>query len=205
MAFYGSYRPLKDIYLDAVLGYQRLSFDTRRYITDNGGRAKGDRDGKQVFASLAAGYEYRKGLWLLNPYLRLDVADARLDSYKENGDSLYALYYGQQTVKTSSSSLGMRSQYAFTSRLGELTPSLRLEYQHDFQGAGDASMRYADFSGGQQYHAKLDDLGQDRGLLGLGLGLRTASNWSLRMEYQFTLSSGDQQAQSLLFNLEKPF
>lgn len=205
VAFYGSYRPLKDIYLDAVLGYQRLSFDTRRYITDNGGRAKGDRDGKQVFASLAAGYEYRKGLWLLNPYLRLDVADARLDSYKENGDSLYALYYGQQTVKTSSSSLGMRSQYAFTSRLGELTPSLRLEYQHDFQGAGDASMRYADFSGGQQYHAKLDDLGQDRGLLGLGLGLRTASNWSLRMEYQFTLSSGDQQAQSLLFNLEKPF
>ncbi|MBC2379941.1 autotransporter domain-containing protein [Pseudomonas sp. WS 5106] len=205
VAFYGSYRPLKDIYLDAVLGYQRLSFDTRRYITDNGGRAKGDRDGKQLFASLAAGYEYHKGLWLLNPYLRLDVADARLDSYKENGDSLYALYYSQQTVKTSSSSLGLRSQYAFTSTLGELTPSVRLEFQHDFQGAGDASMRYADFSGGQQYHAKLDALGQDRGLLGLGLGLRTTSNWSLRMEYQFTLSSGDQQAQSLLFNLEKPF
>ena len=205
LAFYGSYRPLQDIYLDAVLGYQRLSFDLRRYITDSGGKTAGDRDGGQWFASLAAGYEYRQGLWLLNPYLRLDMADARLDSYAESGDSLYTLQYDEQSVKTSSSSLGLRSEYAFTSSLGELTPSLRLEYQHDFQGAGDASMRYTDLSGGLQYHTKLDALGGDRGLLGLGLGLRTTTDWALRLEYQLTASSGDQQAQSLLFNLEKPF
>ena len=45
LAFYGSYRPLQDIYLDAVLGYQRLSFDLRCYITDSGGKTAGDRDG----------------------------------------------------------------------------------------------------------------------------------------------------------------
>lgn len=205
VALYGSYRPVQDIYLDAVLGYQRLNFDNRRYVTDNGNRVTGERDGNQVFASLAAGYEYRQELWLLNPYLRLDLADARLDSYEESGDSLYALSYGEQTVKTSSTSLGLRSEYGLTTSIGELTPSLHMEYQHDFQGAGDASMRYADLSGGPEYHTNLDALGQNRGLFGVGLGLLTTADWNLRAEYQLTLGSGDQQAQSVLFNLEKPF
>ncbi len=205
VAGYGSYRPVKEIYLDAVLGYQRLSFENRRYVTDNGSRVKGDRDGSQVFVSLAAGYEYRQQQWLLNPYVRVDLADARLDSYAESGDSLYALIYDQQTVDTSSTSLGLRSEYALTTAIGEFTPSLRLEYQHDFQGAGEASMRYAGLNGGARYHTDLDAVGQDRGVFGLGLGLLTTAQWSMRMEYQLTLGSGDQQAQTLLLNMQKPF
>lgn len=204
LSVYGSYRPIENVYLDAVLGYQRLSFDNRRYVTDNGGRVNGDRDGDQIFASLAAGYEYRQEQWLLSPYARLDLAHATLDSYSESGDDLFALSYEQQTVKTTSTSLGLRSEYAQTTAIGEFTPSLRLEYQHDFQGSGDATMRYSE-SSATRYHSNLEALGQDRGVLGLGLGLLTESSLSLRMEYQFTISSGDQQAQTVLFNLEKPF
>lgn len=205
VALYGSYRPTESTYLDAVLGYQQLAFDTRRYVTDSAEMVNGDRDGAQTFASLAAGYEYRQEKWLLSPYARLDLTHAKLDSYRERGESLYALSYDQQTVKTTSSSLGLRSEYAQTTAIGELMPSLRLEYQHDFQGAGDASMRYADLSGGTQYHINLDALGQDRGVFGLGIGLLTETNWSLRMEYQYTISSGAQKSQSMLFNLGKPF
>ena len=205
LALYGSYRPTESTYLDAVLGYQRLTFDTRRYVTDNAGQVNGSRNGNQTFASLAAGYEYRQEQWMLSPYARLDLAHAKLDSYRERGDDIFALSYDQQTVKTTSTSLGLRGEYAQSTAFGNLSPSLRLEYQHDFQGAGDAAMRYADLSGGTQYHIKLDPIGQDRGVLGLGLGLLTETNWSLRMEYQFTVSSGSQQSQSVLFNLGKPF
>ena len=206
LALYGSYRPFENVYLDGVLGYQRLTFDNRRYVTDNAGIVNGDRDGSQTFLSLAAGYEYRQENWMLSPYARLDLAHATLDKYRERGDDLYALSYDQQTVKTTSTSLGLRSQYAQATDFGILTPSLRVEYQHDFQGAGDAAMRYADVIGdGALYHVKLDALGQDRGVFGLGLGLLTESNFSLNVEYQYTLSSGAQKAQSMLFNLRKPF
>ena len=205
LALYGSYRPTESTYLDAVLGYQRLTFDTRRYVTDNAGQVNGSRNGNQTFASLAAGYEYRQEQWMLSPYARLDLAHAKLDSYRERGDDIFALSYDQQTVKTTSTSLGLRGEYAQSTAFGNLSPSLRLEYQHDFQGAGDAAMRYADLGGGTQYHIKLDPIGQDRGVLGLGLGLLTETNWSLRMEYQFTISSGSQQSQSVLFNVGKPF
>ncbi|WP_176465178.1 IPT/TIG domain-containing protein, partial [Pseudomonas sp. Irchel 3E20] len=204
VAVYGSYRPIESIYLDGVLGYQRLSFDNRRYVTDNAGVVNGKRDGNQTFASLTAGYEYREAQWLLSPYARLDLADGKLDRYRERGDDIFALSYDEQKVKTTSTSLGLRSQYATSTALGEVTPSLRLEYQHDFQGAGDASMRYAD-NGSTQYRVSLAPLSQDRGMLGLGLGLLTESDWTLRMEYQFTLGSGAQQTQSMLFNLGKPF
>ena len=204
VAVYGSYRPIESIYLDGVLGYQRLSFDNRRYVTDNAGVVNGKRDGNQTFASLTAGYEYREAQWLLSPYARLDLADGKLDRYRERGDDIFALSYDEQKVKTTSTSLGLRSQYATSTALGEVTPSLRLEYQHDFQGAGDASMRYAE-NGSTQYRVSLAPLSQDRGMLGLGLGLLTESDWTLRMEYQFTLGSGAQQTQSMLFNLGKPF
>ncbi|WP_339907546.1 autotransporter outer membrane beta-barrel domain-containing protein, partial [Pseudomonas guineae] len=203
LALYSSYRPIESIYLDAVLGYQRLSFDTRRYITDNANTVNGDRDGDLTFASLALGYEYRQEHWMLSPYARLDLTHGTLDSYEERGDAIFALRYEEQTVKTTSTSLGLRGEYAQTTAIGELTPSLRLEYQHDFQGDGDAAMRYV--NGDTLYRSTLEALGQDRGVFGLGLGLLTEANWSLRMEYQYTLSSGSQQAQSMLFSLRKPF
>ena len=206
LALYGSYRPFENVYLDGVLGYQRLTFDNRRYVTDNAGMVNGDRDGSQTFLSLAASYEYRQENWLLSPYARLDLAHATLDKYRERGDDLFALSYEEQTVKTTSTSLGLRSEYARATPFGVLTPSLRVEYQHDFQGAGDAAMRYADVVGdGALYHVKLDALGQDRGVFGLGLGLLTESSFSLNVEYQYTLSSGAQRAQTMLFNLRKPF
>lgn len=203
LALYGSYQPIENVYLDAVLGYQRLTFDTRRYITDNAGMVHGDRDGGQTFASLALAYEYRQEHWMLSPYARLDLSHGKLDGYEERGDTIFALRYEEQTIKTTSTSLGVRGEYTQTTAIGELTPSLRLEYQHDFQGDGDATMRYV--SGSTLYRNKLEALGQDRGVFGFGLGLLTEANWSLHMEYQYTLSSGAQKAQSMLFNLRKPF
>lgn len=106
---YGSYRPFENIYLDGVLGYQRLTFDNRRYVTDTTGMVNSDRDSSQVFLSLAAGYEYRQENWLLSPYARLDLANATLDKYRERGDEMFTLSYDEQKVKTTSTSLGMRT------------------------------------------------------------------------------------------------
>jgi outer membrane autotransporter protein len=204
-ALYASYHPEAAIYLDALIGYQRLSFDSRRYVTDNGNLVNGSRDGHQWFGSLAAGYDVRRGELSISPYVRLDLARASLDAYSERGDAIYALDYHRQTVKTSTSSLGVHFDYRQQTAWGIVAPRLRLEYEHDFQGAGQAIISYSDLIGGPLYSARLSQYGQDRGLIGLGAALQTPGAWILRVEYQYQFSSGSLDGQSILLNLNKSF
>jgi len=101
MAVYASLRPSDATYIDALIGYQWLDFDARRYVTADGGRVTGSRNGKQAFASVAFGYEHDTGTTRLTPYGRLDLARAQLDGYTEHGDATYALDYRGQNVRTS--------------------------------------------------------------------------------------------------------
>ena len=204
-AFYGSYHPTPSTYIDGLVGYQWLSFDSLRYVTDDGNRVNGSRDGDQLFASLSAGYDYRHDKLQVSPYARLDVASADLDAYTEHGDAVYSLDYHKQTVKTTTTSLGVHLDYQTDTSLGSFAPRMRLEYQHDFQGAGQVTMSYADLLGGPLYRATLNQWGQDRGLFGLGASLQTPGQWDFRVEYQYLFSSGSQQTQSILFDISKKF
>jgi len=98
IAGYASFHPEGGFYVDGLLGYQWLTFDARRFITDNGNTAYGSRDGRQWFASFSTGFQHRLDNLLLTPYGRLDLARATLDGYRERGDAVYALDYGKQTV-----------------------------------------------------------------------------------------------------------
>ncbi len=203
-AFYASYHP-GAAYVDGLVGYQWLSFDSLRYVTDDGNRVSGSRNGDQFFASLSAGYDYRHDKLLITPYGRLDLAHATLDAYTEHGDAIYALDYRNQTVKTTTTSLGVHLDYQTETGYGSFAPHLRLEYQHDFQGAGQATMSYADLLGGPLYRATLNQWGQDRGLIGIGASLQTPNLWTLRAEYEYLFGSGTQQTQSILLNVSKKF
>ncbi|WNL46391.1 putative Ig domain-containing protein [Dyella sp. BiH032] len=205
-AVYGSYRPAPLVYVDALVGYQWLSFDSRRYVTDNGNTVTGSRDGKQLFASLSVGYEHRtQDGMLVSPYGRFDFARASLDSYTERGDDTYALRYERQTVKTSTGVLGLRAQWVAKRDYGVWMPQLRVEFRHDFQGAGVAAMRYADLLGGPLYEAQLSNTSRNHTLVGAGVMLQTLSGWSLRMEYQNLLDNSTRDNQSIQLGVEKKF
>lgn len=205
-AVYGSYLPAPQVYLDALLGYQWLSFDAHRYVTDNGNTVHGSRDGKQIFASLSVGYERRSGDGtLLSPYGRFDFARASLDSYTERGDAAYALRYERQTVKTDTGVLGLRTQWTVKRDYGMWMPLLRAEFRHDFQGASVAAMRYADLLGGPLYEAALDDASRNHTLLGAGVMLQTPGGLSVRLEYQNLLDSSTRDNQSIQLGVEKTF
>ena len=205
-AVYGSYRPAAKVYVDALAGYQWLSFDARRYVTDNGNTVTGSRDGQQLFASLAVGYEHdtRDGM-LVSPYGRFDFARASLDSYTEHGDDVYALQYERQTVKTSTGALGLRSQWMVKRDYGVWLPQLRVEYRRDFQGSSIAAMRYADLLGGPLYEAQLDNASRNHILFGAGVMLQTLRGLSLRLEYQNLMDNSTQDSQSIQLGVEKKF
>ncbi|WP_291774237.1 autotransporter domain-containing protein [Luteibacter sp.] len=205
VALYASYRPTTSFYTDALIGYQWLSFDSKRYVTDNGNRVNGSRDGTQWFASISAGYQMVGDNSQFTPYGRLDVARARLDGYTEHGDDVYSLKYQGQTVKTTTATVGVLAQWAVKRDYGVWAPQLRAEFGHDMQGSGQAVMRYADLLDGPLYRATLYRQSRNHTLLGAGIVLQTRGGWMIRAEYQNQLDNTTRDNQSILLGIEKKF
>jgi len=202
---YASYHPGQDYFIDGLLGYQWLSFDSRRYLTSGGGYVTGDRDGGQWFASVSAGRKFQVEDWQISPYARLDVAKAKLDAFTEDGDPSSALHYGEQDISTTTGNLGLTLTYKFATDFGVISPQLRLEYQHDFQGDSAITMNYADMLGGPSYHTSIDGLGKDRFMLGLGVNVQTVQDFNMRLEYRGLFGSDGDMDNGFLVNLGKTF
>ncbi|WP_425604150.1 putative Ig domain-containing protein [Stenotrophomonas pavanii] len=203
IAGYASFHPEGGFYVDGLLGYQWLTFDARRFITDNGNTAYGSRDGRQWFASFSTGFQHRLDNLLLTPYGRLDLARATLDGYRERGDAVYALDYGKQTVNTSTATAGVLAQWWVKRDYGMWTPQLRAEFGHDMQGSSEAFMRYADLMSGPVYRTTLGRQSRNHTLLGAGIGLQTLKGWSLRAEYQSQFDSSSRDNQGIQISVQK--
>ena len=202
---YASYHPGQNFFIDGLLGYQWLSFDSKRYLTSGGGFVTGERDGGQWFASVSAGAKYQVENWLISPYARLDVARATLDAFTEKGDPSLALHYGEQDIDTVTGNLGLRLAYKIPVSFGVITPQLRLEYQHDFQGDSAITMNYADMFGGPFYHTSIDGSAKDRFMLGLGMNIQTTQDFAVRLEYRGLFGSDGGTDNGFLINLGKKF
>ncbi len=205
LAFYGSYSPGDVFFLDGLWGYQSLDYDLRRFVTTNGNFVTGSRSGTQLFGSVSMGADIQKGAWQFTPYVRGDVARARLDGYTEQGDALFALNYNPLEVDTDTGNVGVRIEYRREVNWGMFSPQFRVEYQHDFKGNGAQTMRYADQLTGPFYSADLSDFDRTRLMLGLGVLFSLDNDWSFKIDYRGLIGSGDDTDHGFLFNVDKKF
>ncbi|MEO3998342.1 cadherin-like beta sandwich domain-containing protein [Mesorhizobium sp. CAU 1732] len=182
-ALYGSYKPVDNLFIDGLIGASRLDFDSRRFVTANGEFAEGSRSGAQLFGSLTASYEFRGEKWLISPYGRAELSRSWLDGFTETGGGSYGLTYGDQTIDTLSGVLGIRASYAFDMDWGVLTPGVRAEYTHDFDGSSRVSLGYTDI-GGLPYAIDIDPTVRDYATLGLSLDMRFDNDWDLGFDYR---------------------
>lgn len=190
-AVYGSYHP-DPYFVDGLLGITRLDFDSRRHVTGTDEQARGNRDGNQLFGSLAVGYEFRQDALLISPYGRLQGAWTRLNGYTESGASAYSLQFARQRTSLFSGVLGLRGEYASAVRWGTLSTRGRLEFSHDLSGDSTARLGYADL-GGQPY--RLDVTGLSRNALSLELGVQGTlhSGQTLGVAYRTGIGFSDRQ------------
>nr|WP_267115240.1 putative Ig domain-containing protein [Xanthomonas sacchari] len=205
LALYASYHPGQTLFFDTLVGYQLLSYDLRRYVTDNGALAEGDRSGHQWIASLSAGADLQRGDWQITPYARVDAARATLDAYSEAAMAPYALRYEDMDVATTTGNLGLRLEWRRQMTWGRLTPQFRLEYQHDFQGRGDATLGYADIVGGTLYRTGQSVYDRNRLMLGVGVVFSTDQGLSTRVEYRGVTDGDSGSDQTWMFNVEKKY
>lgn len=194
LAAYLSVNPLSEVYIDALLGYNRISFDSRRYVTadPSNGYAHGSRDADQLFASLTASYEYRQGRLSLAPYVRINSSYTKLDAYSERGGGAYALAYEEQDLRYFTSFVGLRTGYDIDTRFGVLTPRVGLAWGHNFSRNQDYRMRYADQgSDGVLYRLSPDPMDTNFMDLDTGLDLSLGRSWSLGFSYKTALGTNE--------------
>src|SRR5262249_53461069 len=117
-AAYGSYQPAPNIFVDALLGYGTLSFDSDRYVTPINTMAHAHRTGDQLFGSVALGYEHvREGL-LVSPYGGLSFSIDRLKQATETDAGSFGLTYFDEKTHTLRSNLGVRVESSHMTNVG---------------------------------------------------------------------------------------
>lgn len=133
---YANYIPVDNTYFDVYLGFAKLDYETRRATaigTSLSGTAKGDTNGDQILAGVAAGYTWISGAWSLTPYLGIDYSKTDIDGYTETDDLNLALSYNSQRIKSVTSQLGITANYTTSMPWGVLIPYGRLEWAHEYK------------------------------------------------------------------------
>ncbi len=142
---YGSRYWDNGYYLDATLAYGSADYRLNRHIqyTVSGKTvdqiASSNPDGEQFLVSLGGGYSFYSGAWNINPQVRLDYKESRIDGFSEsmNGASPpgsgLALSFESATYDSLTSNIGVQISRAFSYSGGVLLPQASLLWVHEFR------------------------------------------------------------------------
>jgi outer membrane autotransporter protein len=133
ISFYGNFIPSENTYLDWIATAGRHDFETERNLSTLSTSTEGDTTGDEIALSLSGGANFDRGSMLLNAYGRLERIKIDIDGYRETGGGGLALQYEDQTVKSLTAALGARLSNAYSMSWGVLTPSVYLEWEHEFE------------------------------------------------------------------------
>lgn len=191
---YGSLLPVDGAFIDGMVGYGKLDFDTRRKVLAGvlvpaDVYAVGSRSGDQLVLSVSAGWDFRRGDLFLSPYARVSSVTGTLDAYSETGAGLGNLRFDDQDLDSLKLALGLRGERMFRTDRGLLTPRFRIEYQRELKDSQMATMSYDDWVGGPLFSVLSDPFEREQWLFGIGGELRR-KRAKFSLDYQGSLVGG---------------
>lgn len=138
-SLYGSYYPIENFFLDAVVNYGHINFDTTRNIsyTIPGDvvhtQARGDTDGNQWGFTVSSGYHFPFQALNFTPYVRFAYRRLKVDDYHEQGGFGWGMRFEEQHIRSMKTVAGATVSYAISLPWGVLTPQFRGEWHHEFR------------------------------------------------------------------------
>lgn len=142
------------LYASVSVGVQQLDHDMRRRIAyaslnplvaSIDETTRSSTDSTSLLASVNVGYHWQLGGFALEPYLRGELQDIRIDRFSERGGDGFDFAYGGQSIESFDAAAGIRMQYVFTPSFGVVIPFLRGEVHKDL--ADDARSIDAVYAG----------------------------------------------------------
>lgn len=146
LSFYGSFYTPSNYYLDWIASYASGRYDLTRNIVYTGlnTSTEGSSDGRQYDVSVNIGDDINRGAMLLSPYMRLESINTRVNSFTEHGGSGWALTYEDQSIQSTTTSLGGRVSWSLSRSWGVLTPGISADWEHQYQNnARQITVRFA--------------------------------------------------------------
>jgi len=178
----------KNGYVDSIISYASMNYETDRYVDLTSENLKGEFDGFETSAYFETG---RNLFWgkntLIQPMAAMQISYMNLDSYSETGGSS-ALTFDEQIYKSYKSSLGMKikTHLGKNTENQNLTLELRGKWQHEF---GDAESNInASFNDSPSAIFKVSDSGLPRDSTILGIGLRQINNQNVMLFVDYDTS-----------------
>jgi uncharacterized protein with beta-barrel porin domain len=133
--FFGNYYLPEDFYVDWAATYTGFDNDLRRKFAYPGfnGLATSQPDADLYGIAVSLGKDFSLKEWLFSPYVRFEYANLHLDAYRERGGNGLNYEVAPQSYESFISIPGLQASYAFSLPWGILTPSLRFEWEHQFE------------------------------------------------------------------------
>ena len=204
-ALYASYHP-NAVFVDGLLGYSRLDFDSKRDVSETDAVARGSRGGRQFFGALASGYEFRTPQSLVSPYGRVQVSQTRLEGYTESDAGMYNLAFAPQHFSQVTGSAGLRAERRVPVTWGAVRLQSRVEYSRLMNDTGSARVGYADV-GNDTWRMSLYEQNRQSLSLGAGLDVQLPNGVTPGIAYQGTLGLDDRgsRAQTIMARMNVAF
>jgi outer membrane autotransporter protein len=197
LALYASYRPTTSLFLDVMVGTGKIEHKTHRVVTVTSASADFDRDGRQTFGAIAAGYEWRRQGLLLSPYVRYAYSREKLDEATETVSGPIApLTYFEQTISASQASIGLRGQSRHETNFGWAQPRARIEWVRDSISDRPATVAFADQLGTEFSISPLDTK-RSSVLFGVGTDFVFRRGLTIGVDYQTQRLPGPDSNQAI--------
>jgi T5SS/PEP-CTERM-associated repeat protein len=187
-----------DWFLDYILMYSKLEYETERYINVTSEKANGSFGGGALSGYMEARYDWRSHIsWFIQPLASLQFSFLNLDSYTESGSS-GNLMFEEQSYKSCKGSVGVRvkNNLYMDAEGCYTTVELRGRLLHEF---GDTSSSIgAHFAGNPGSGFEVSDKEISRDSIVLGFGLSHKPNRKLRLFLDYDMSFNADETSHLI-------
>ena len=181
-------------YTELMVGGSYNSYDTERGAL--GGIAKGSTSSSSFDAYLGTGYDIHMDQWTITPIASLLYSAVSIDGFNESG-SLQPLRIDSQNQSSLRSRIGLRAAYAARCGNALVTPSLSLQWQHEFLD-NELAIRSSFANGaGSPFTVHGPAIGRDSALVTSGVNVAW-SRYAVYLAYQAQMGRRNYESHTLL-------
>ena len=175
-------------HVDALLGAGYNTYDTKR--SSLFGYANGSPDGWELDSLINAGYDFHQGNWTFSPTASVAYTRVNLNHFTETG-SMTPLNYPDQNQDSLRTDLGVTIAYTTLLNGIQITPQLRVSWQHEFLDSTQSmDSRFAS-GNGPLFTVDGPHLDRNRALVGAGVNVQITPSVAVYGYYDGQLGSSN--------------
>jgi uncharacterized protein YhjY with autotransporter beta-barrel domain len=217
LTVYGSFNIADNFYLEGVLGYGSSDYEftrnvvfqeTTRTVAQTNVSTQADTDGDSLWAGLNLGYNFGNGAWGFGTYGGVTLASSDIDGYTETDLTASGLNMTVQGFDRDSllAHLGFRSSYTISGGGGVWIPTLRVEYNHEFdRDPQNLATSFALDASQTSFALRGDNPDEDYFIIGLGVAGVLPNGWLPFLDVDVVVGYNDFDRSRVIAGIRKEF